>query len=122
DATYSYGDGTTAVDDVSLSVCPGEVRALVGGNGAGKTTLTKLIAGLSKPDDGRVLIDGTDTREETAKDLAFSVGTAFQNPDEQITKATVREEIASPAERRRYEKTGWFSKRERFDDTDIAEM
>ena len=122
DATYAYGDGTRAIDSVSLSVHPGEVRALVGGNGAGKTTLTKLIAGLAEPDEGQVLVDGTDTRNETAKDLAWSVGTAFQNPDEQITEATVREEIAYPAERRRYEKTGWFSKEERFDDDDIAAM
>lgn len=122
DVTYTYSDGTKAIDSVSLSVHSGEVRALVGGNGAGKTTLTKLIAGLSKPDGGQVLIDGTDTRERTAKELAWSVGTAFQNPDEQITEATVREEIAYPAERRRYEKTGWFSKKERFDDEDITTM
>lgn len=122
DAVYAYADETRAVDELSLSVHAGEVRALVGGNGAGKTTLMKLLAGLSKPDSGRVTVNGTDTREATAKDLAWSVGTAFQNPDEQITEATVREEIAYPAEQRRYKRTGWFSKEERFDDTKIADM
>lgn len=120
--TYAYADGTAAIDGASLSVHPGEVRALVGGNGAGKTTLTKLIAGLSKPDEGRIQVAGADTRERTARELAWSVGTAFQNPDEQITEATIREEIAYPAERRRYEKTGWFSKTQRFDDADIEAM
>ncbi|WP_435147603.1 ABC transporter ATP-binding protein [Halobaculum sp. P14] len=119
DAVYEYGDGTRAVDSVSLDVHANEVRAVVGGNGAGKTTLTKLLAGLSKPDDGTVTVCGTDTTDSTAMDLAWDVGTAFQNPDEQLSEATVREELAYPLERRRYERTGWFSKETRFTDDEI---
>jgi len=49
-----------AVDDVSLSVAPGEFFALLGPSGCGKTTLLRLIAGFEAPDAGRILIDGSD--------------------------------------------------------------
>jgi branched-chain amino acid transport system ATP-binding protein len=52
--------GLTATDSVSLSVARGEFRALIGPNGAGKSTLFNLITGFLHPDDGRVLIEGTD--------------------------------------------------------------
>jgi putative ABC transport system ATP-binding protein len=49
-----------AVDDVSLTVAAGEVVALCGPSGSGKTTLIELIAGLKKPDSGRILVAGDD--------------------------------------------------------------
>lgn len=52
--------GLLATDQVSLSVAHGEVHALIGPNGAGKTTLVNQISGLLAPDEGRVLLDGTD--------------------------------------------------------------
>ncbi|MFW6091249.1 MAG: ABC transporter ATP-binding protein, partial [Actinomycetota bacterium] len=52
-----FDDGV-AVDDISLEVAAGELLALVGPSGCGKSTLLRLIAGLSPPDSGRVLIDG----------------------------------------------------------------
>jgi ABC-type sugar transport system ATPase subunit len=50
--------GVTAVNDVGLAVSPGEIHALVGENGAGKSTLMKVLAGILKPDEGEVLVDG----------------------------------------------------------------
>ena len=50
--------GTQAVDDVTLDVHAGEVLALLGENGAGKSTLIKLLAGIYRPDAGRMLFDG----------------------------------------------------------------
>ncbi len=50
--------GVFAVDDVSLSVSPGEIHGLVGENGAGKSTLMRVLAGILTPDRGTVLIDG----------------------------------------------------------------
>ena len=54
-----YGD-RVALDDVSLSVEPGEVCGLLGPNGAGKTTLVSIIAGLREADSGRVSVAGVD--------------------------------------------------------------
>jgi ribose transport system ATP-binding protein len=51
-------DATMALEDVSFSIAPGEVRALLGENGAGKSTLVKILSGLLKPDRGSVRVDG----------------------------------------------------------------
>lgn len=55
-----YFGETRAVDGVDFAVDAGEVLALIGSNGAGKTTLVNLISGLIRPDDGRILFEGTD--------------------------------------------------------------
>ncbi|WFU91355.1 sugar ABC transporter ATP-binding protein (plasmid) [Rhizobium sp. CC1099] len=49
----------TAIEDVSLDIRPGEVRALCGGNGAGKSTLVKILTGVLKPTEGKLEIDGS---------------------------------------------------------------
>ena len=53
-------DRRVVLSDVSLSVAPGEVLGLLGPNGAGKTTCFYSIMGLALPDEGRILLDGTD--------------------------------------------------------------
>jgi len=53
----SYG-GAQALRSVSLSVFSGEVHGLVGANGAGKSTLIRILAGLTQPDGGKILVDG----------------------------------------------------------------
>jgi ABC-2 type transport system ATP-binding protein len=53
-----------ALDAVSLAVAPGEIAALLGRNGAGKTTLVSIVAGLRRPDSGRVAIGGVDALAE----------------------------------------------------------
>jgi ribose transport system ATP-binding protein len=62
--------GPRVLDDVSLSIEPGEVRALVGQNGSGKSTLIKILAGFHDPDAGRVEVDG--------EELAFGSGVASE--------------------------------------------
>lgn len=61
-----YGD-KVAVDDVTLRVGPGEVFGILGTNGAGKTTTVEMIAGLRRPDGGRVTLLGLDPRRDRAK-------------------------------------------------------
>src|SRR3954449_5074378 len=57
DIAKSYG-GAQALKGVSLSLAAGAVHGLVGANGAGKSTLIRILAGLTQPDRGRVLLDG----------------------------------------------------------------
>jgi len=83
-----------ALEDVSLSIAPGEFLAIIGQNGSGQTTLIKHFNGLLKPTQGRVLVDGHDTTSLPTSELARSVGYVFQNPDHQIFAETVRDEIA----------------------------
>ncbi|HXE75538.1 MAG TPA: LPS export ABC transporter ATP-binding protein [Candidatus Xenobia bacterium] len=59
DLSKSYR-GRKVVDGVSLQISPGEVVGLLGPNGAGKTTTFHLLVGLTRPDSGRVLLNGTD--------------------------------------------------------------
>lgn len=92
--TYAYPDDAPALHDVSLAIAPGEFVALLGPNGSGKTTLAKHLNGLLRPQRGRVLLDGRDTRTARVAELARTVGYVFQNPDHQIFSATVEEEIA----------------------------
>ena len=63
DVTKTFGN-VTAVDHLSLEVPAGELFAFLGPNGAGKTTTIKLIAGLLRPDTGRIHLGGYDVQEE----------------------------------------------------------
>jgi branched-chain amino acid transport system ATP-binding protein len=73
-----YG-GVQAVDDISLTLAPGERMGVIGPNGAGKTTLFKMIAGDVRPTAGAVEIFGRDvTRMGTARRARLGVGRTFQ--------------------------------------------
>ncbi len=92
--TYSYSEGISALDGVDLEIGDSELLAIVGENGAGKTTLVKHLNGLLKPQHGRVLVEGIDTRETTVATLARKVGLVFQNPDHMLFAETVEKELA----------------------------
>jgi sugar transport system ATP-binding protein len=81
-ATKRY-PGVLALDDVSFSMAPGEVRALLGKNGAGKSTLIKILGGAERLNDGTLRVFGNDTHFRSPKD-AISAGIA-----------TVHQELAS---------------------------
>ncbi len=91
--SFSYASQGPTVTDLSFRIEKGEFVALLGANGAGKTTTVKLIDGLIRPTSGRVLVGGADTASTSVSHRAHQVGFLFQNPDRQICKNTVREEI-----------------------------
>src|SRR5215207_4457910 len=62
-------------------------------DGAGKTTFAKHLNGLLRPTRGRVLVGGKDTREYRVAELAREVGLVFQNPDDQLFRSTVEQEV-----------------------------
>ena len=91
--SFAYPEQGPSVNDVSFRVEDGEFVAILGANGAGKTTTVRLIDGLIRPTAGKVEINGTDTAASSVSERARRVGFLFQNPDRQICKNSVREEI-----------------------------
>ena len=91
--SFAYANGVKALKDVSFNANSGELIALIGRNGAGKTTITKIINGLLRPTEGSVAIDGIDTKSLRISQIAKYVSTLFQNPDRQLCKETVLEEV-----------------------------
>lgn len=86
--------GRNVIDKVSCRINKGDFVALMGANGAGKTSLCKLSCGLLKPTSGTVTVRGADTRKTKTSKIAKFTGFLFQNPDRQICRNSVREEIA----------------------------
>ncbi|MEJ2504256.1 MAG: ABC transporter ATP-binding protein [Gemmatimonadota bacterium] len=67
------------LEDVSLEVAPGEMVALIGANGSGKTTLVKLLCRFYDPDEGAILLDGTDIRRMDPREYRRKVAVVFQD-------------------------------------------
>lgn len=77
---FAYPSGGTPVlEDISLTIRPGETVALVGQNGSGKTTLVKLLCRLYDPTSGSIRMDGVDLREMSTDALRREIGVIFQD-------------------------------------------
>ncbi|PKM39514.1 MAG: multidrug ABC transporter ATP-binding protein [Firmicutes bacterium HGW-Firmicutes-8] len=80
DVTFSYpGAEQPAVSNISFSLRPGEVTAIIGGTGSGKSTLISLIPRFYDVDSGSILVDGVDVREMTQESLRAKIGFVPQN-------------------------------------------
>lgn len=81
--------------DVSLSIEKGSFTAILGHNGSGKSTFAKHINAILLPEEGTVLVDGMDTKdEENLFAIRQKAGMVFQNPDNQIVATIVEEDVA----------------------------
>ncbi len=89
---FSYRPGIPVLDDVTLTLEPGTVTALVGPSGSGKSTLAVLLARFHEVQAGSIRVGGTDLRRLTADELYARVGFVFQQT--QLVQGTVRENIA----------------------------
>lgn len=73
--TFSYhGAEKPALNNLSFKATPGQVTAIIGGTGSGKSTLVNLIPRFYDVQEGKILVDGIDTREITQKDLRAKIG------------------------------------------------
>lgn len=77
--SFGYEPGKPILQDVNLTIAPGEKVALVGTSGAGKSTLMSLVPRLYDPTRGSVCIDGEDIRTHTAKSVRAQIGLVFQD-------------------------------------------
>ncbi len=82
DGVHVSFDGFHAINNLSLAIAPGEMRAIIGPNGAGKTTMMDIITGKTRPDEGDVLFDGVNdlTRLDEAEIASLGIGRKFQKP------------------------------------------
>ena len=98
--TYRYSAGTPfevkALDDVTLDIHRGRITGLIGHTGSGKSTLVQLLNGLTRPEAGRVLLDGQDIWQDPKQigKVRFRVGLVMQYPEYQLFEETVRADIA----------------------------
>ena len=97
--SFAYAGGARALSDVSLELHDGEVVALLGPSGSGKSTLVRSLAGLvphfhGGRFEGRVEVDGLDTRRARPAELAGTVATVFQDPEDQVVMTRVENEVA----------------------------
>lgn len=98
------GGHLTVLDKIDFSIAAGDTTAIVGQSGSGKTTLLSLMAGLDRPDAGKILLDDEDlaamTQDRLSRYRAEKIGIVFQN-FHLMPHLTARENISLPLEIRR---------------------
>lgn len=89
---FAYEPGQVLLEDINLTIQPGQQVAIVGTSGGGKSTLVSLLLRLYDPTMGKVMIDGRDIREYTLESLRPQISVVLQ--DSLLFAATIRENIA----------------------------
>jgi cobalt transport protein ATP-binding subunit len=91
--SYSYPDGTKALDGIGFSMHRGEKVAVLGANGAGKSTFMLHLNGVLQG-SGEIVVDGIRLERKTLRQIRQKVGLVFQNPDDQLFCPTVFDDVA----------------------------
>lgn len=91
--TFSY-ERENILENLSLEIDKGEIISILGPNGAGKSTLAKLMCGFLRPDSGKILLAGKDSKDLSIKEIADKVGFILQNPNAMISKTMIFDEVA----------------------------
>lgn len=98
--THLYNKGnqmqTAAIENITVDIEAGELVGIIGHTGSGKSTLVQHLNGLLKPDNGTVIVDGTDiwSSKKATREARFKVGLCFQYPEYQLFEETVYKDIA----------------------------
>jgi cobalt/nickel transport system ATP-binding protein len=94
DLHFTYPDGTEALRGISFRLTHGEAMAIIGGNGAGKSTLLQHLNGYHLPQRGEVRIGEIPVKATTVTAIRRSVGSVFQDADDQLFMPTVFDDVA----------------------------
>lgn len=97
DLKYSYEDSEKyALNGLNVKLKRGKRVCFMGANGSGKSTLFLLFNGVLQPKSGKIILDGKDVEysKKGLRDLRSKVGIVFQDPDNQLFSASVRQEIS----------------------------
>ena len=92
--TFSYDETKKVVNNVSFKVNKGEMLAIVGKNGAGKSTISKLLAGFIHEDEGQILLNNRDIKDDTIFERGQKIGLVLQNPNQMICNTMIFDEVA----------------------------
>ncbi len=97
--SYGYEKKNKILKNINANIGESEFISIIGKNGSGKSTLAKLIAGIIKPVEGEVLVEGKSTKKkENFLPIRKQVGIVFQNPENQIIFNSVEDEMRFPLE------------------------
>jgi cobalt/nickel transport system ATP-binding protein len=92
--TYTYPDGTRALNNLNLSIEANEKVALIGANGSGKSTLQLHLNGIILPQEGSIRVGKWFVNADNLREIRNFVGLVFQNPDNQLFMPTVWDDVA----------------------------
>jgi cobalt/nickel transport system ATP-binding protein len=92
--SFRYPDGRLVLEDIDLTVAPGERIAVLGPNGAGKTTLVLHLNGILRPTSGHITVGGLAVTTASLREIRRRVAIVFQDPDDQLFMPTVHDDVA----------------------------
>ena len=93
DLHYTYGNGKSALDGVSVDIYEGEKIAVIGANGSGKSTFFLTVDGVLTPEQGKIFYRDMIINKKNIRELRKNIGIVFQDADNQIIASTVMAEV-----------------------------